>query len=296
MVWLPVFGIFNVRTRYWCMRLHTGAVRTLQESRHWKLTLGLKKSLAAPGTRTRVSTAPGFLAERSTSWAIPAPIVSCFSIAVYKQNVSRPRCRTLRAGRPESRSLSAPFTQCRSSRKPFTQCRSSSLPYTQCRSSSLPYTQCRSYSLPYTQCRSSSLPYTQCRSSSLPYIQCRSYSLPHTQCRSYSLPYTQCRSSSLPYTQYRSSSLPYTQCMPSRLPRRSFLVTGVSTDQNFCLMLSCSGQARLRQLFRCHRAGPTEAEFWLSISKLGQQLVVQTVMACAQSQSLITALIFLTNI
>ena len=33
MVWLPVFGIFNVR-RCWCKQLNTGAARTPQESLH----------------------------------------------------------------------------------------------------------------------------------------------------------------------------------------------------------------------------------------------------------------------
>ena len=72
MTWLPVFGIFNVRTRFRCMRLHTGAGWTSYKSLHWKLTLG-EKSLAASGTRTRVSIAPGFSVRRSPSWAIPTP-------------------------------------------------------------------------------------------------------------------------------------------------------------------------------------------------------------------------------
>ena len=40
--------------------------RTPKESLYWKLTLG-EKSLAAPGTRTRVSIAPGFSVGRSKS-------------------------------------------------------------------------------------------------------------------------------------------------------------------------------------------------------------------------------------
>ena len=56
-VWLP---------KCWCMRWHTGAVRTPSESLHWKLTLG-ERSLAAPGTRTRVSIAPGFSVRHTTN-------------------------------------------------------------------------------------------------------------------------------------------------------------------------------------------------------------------------------------
>jgi len=63
--------------RCWCMRLHTEAVRTPSESLHWKLTLG-EKSLAAPGTRTRVSIVPGLLVRslyplsylRPFSWVV----------------------------------------------------------------------------------------------------------------------------------------------------------------------------------------------------------------------------------
>ena len=63
--------------RCWCMRLHTEAVRTPSESLHWKWTLG-EKSLAAPGTRTRVSIVPGLLVRslyplsylRPFSWVV----------------------------------------------------------------------------------------------------------------------------------------------------------------------------------------------------------------------------------
>ena len=57
-VWLPVFGNLNVRTytdACDCTRGMYGHCKSL----HWKLTLG-EKALAKPGTRTRVSTAPGF--------------------------------------------------------------------------------------------------------------------------------------------------------------------------------------------------------------------------------------------
>ena len=40
-----------------------------RKSLHWKLTLEAK-SLAAPGTRTRVSIAPGFSVGRSNNWSI----------------------------------------------------------------------------------------------------------------------------------------------------------------------------------------------------------------------------------
>ena len=47
------------------MRLHTGAVQQdNQDGLHWKLSLG-EKNLAARGTRTRVSIAPGFSVGRS---------------------------------------------------------------------------------------------------------------------------------------------------------------------------------------------------------------------------------------
>ena len=44
-----------------------------QESLHWKLILG-EKSLAAPGTRTRVSTAPGFSSQTLYPLSYPGPI------------------------------------------------------------------------------------------------------------------------------------------------------------------------------------------------------------------------------
>ena len=52
---------------------HGGCMDTTG-SLHWKLTLG-EKSLAAPWTRTRISTAPGFSVGHSTNWAMPAPSV-----------------------------------------------------------------------------------------------------------------------------------------------------------------------------------------------------------------------------
>ena len=96
MVWLPVFGIFNVRTAVDARDCTQGAARgpdAVRESAleanskhwfttsflqpegkvpesdarsvHWMLTLG-EKSLAAPGTRTRVSIVPGFSVGRSS--------------------------------------------------------------------------------------------------------------------------------------------------------------------------------------------------------------------------------------
>ena len=65
MVRLPVFGIFSVGTDVDacdCTRGLYGHHRRV----HWKLTLG-QKTFAVPGTRTRVSIAPGFSVERSTN-------------------------------------------------------------------------------------------------------------------------------------------------------------------------------------------------------------------------------------
>ena len=60
MVWLPVFATFNMCTYVDVWNY------TREQSLHWKLTLG-EKSLAAPGTRTRISIAPGVSARHSTS-------------------------------------------------------------------------------------------------------------------------------------------------------------------------------------------------------------------------------------
>ena len=65
---------FQCMHKCWCMQLHTGAVWTPQESLHWKLTLG-EKSLAASGTWTCISIAPGCSVGLSTNWAILAPCV-----------------------------------------------------------------------------------------------------------------------------------------------------------------------------------------------------------------------------
>ena len=62
---LPVFGIFNVRTdvdAYNC----TPGLYGHRKNLHWKLILG-EKSLAAAGTRTRVSVTPGFSVGRCAS-------------------------------------------------------------------------------------------------------------------------------------------------------------------------------------------------------------------------------------
>ena len=60
MVCLPTLGIFSLLT-------DVDACDFTRE--HWKFTPG-EKSLAAPGTRTRVSIAPGFSFGHSTNWAI----------------------------------------------------------------------------------------------------------------------------------------------------------------------------------------------------------------------------------
>ena len=65
MVWLPLFGIYNMHINDVCVWLHTRAVRTPSESA-LKADSG-RKTLAAPGTRTRVSVAPGFSVGRSTN-------------------------------------------------------------------------------------------------------------------------------------------------------------------------------------------------------------------------------------
>ena len=64
MVWLSVLGTFNVRTDTDASNCTRGLYGH-RKSLHWKLTLG-EKSLAAPGTRTRVSIAPGFSVARPT--------------------------------------------------------------------------------------------------------------------------------------------------------------------------------------------------------------------------------------
>jgi len=70
MVWLSVFGVFNVYTDVdacVCIRWLYGHRKRLCTG-SWPG----KQSLAAPGTRTRVSIASGFSVGRCTSWAIPA--------------------------------------------------------------------------------------------------------------------------------------------------------------------------------------------------------------------------------
>ena len=70
--WLPVSGTFNVCTDVDacdCTQVLYGHCKSL----YWKLTLG-EKSLAAPGTPTRISIVLGFSARCCTSWAIPWPI------------------------------------------------------------------------------------------------------------------------------------------------------------------------------------------------------------------------------
>ena len=54
------------------MQLCTGATVRVSAL---KVDSGIKRSLAAPGTRTRVSTAPGFSVGRSTNRANPDPNV-----------------------------------------------------------------------------------------------------------------------------------------------------------------------------------------------------------------------------
>ena len=70
MVWLPVFGIFNVRVDVDSCNC---TAQRLLESLHWKLTLG-EKSLAALGSRTRVSTAPGFSVGTLYQLNYPRPL------------------------------------------------------------------------------------------------------------------------------------------------------------------------------------------------------------------------------
>ena len=76
MVWLPVFGIFNVCT-------DIGACNSTQRlcGHHKRVCTESwleKKSLAAPGIQICVSIVPGFSVRHSTSWANPTP----FSISL----------------------------------------------------------------------------------------------------------------------------------------------------------------------------------------------------------------------
>ena len=64
-IWLPMFGIFNVRTDVDACDYTQGRYKHHQK----KLTLG-KKLLAAPGTPTSISTAPGFSGCYSTNWGV----------------------------------------------------------------------------------------------------------------------------------------------------------------------------------------------------------------------------------
>ena len=64
MVWLPAFGLFNVHTDVDACDCTRGLYGHLNLSRYLKLTFG-ENSLAALGTRTRVSIAPGFSVGRS---------------------------------------------------------------------------------------------------------------------------------------------------------------------------------------------------------------------------------------
>ena len=57
--------------RRWCMRFHTGVVRTPQETREHRLSLLREKSSATPGTQTHVSIAPDFSVGCSANWVIP---------------------------------------------------------------------------------------------------------------------------------------------------------------------------------------------------------------------------------
>ena len=65
MVWLSVFGIFNVRTDVDACDCTRGCTDTVSESA-LEVDSGGKNSLAAPGTRTRVSIAPGLTVGLST--------------------------------------------------------------------------------------------------------------------------------------------------------------------------------------------------------------------------------------
>ena len=67
MVWLPVFGICNVRIYVGACDFSRGLYRHCK-SLHWKLTLG-EKSLAALGTRSDISIVPGFSVGCSTNGA-----------------------------------------------------------------------------------------------------------------------------------------------------------------------------------------------------------------------------------
>ena len=72
MIWLPVWGIFNVHscvdacgcTQEW-YECHE---RVSAESWLWE------KTLATQQKQTQVSIAPGFLVQRSTSWATSPPV------------------------------------------------------------------------------------------------------------------------------------------------------------------------------------------------------------------------------
>ena len=69
-------GIVEHVLRCWCLRLHTGAIQTLQERLLWKLTLG-EKSLATSGTRTRFGNLPDFSAGCwAIKWTVPTCVLS----------------------------------------------------------------------------------------------------------------------------------------------------------------------------------------------------------------------------
>ena len=64
-------GYFSCALMCWCVWLHTGVVWMPWESQCSKADCG-KKPL--PLKQTRVSIAPGFLVQRSTSWATSPPV------------------------------------------------------------------------------------------------------------------------------------------------------------------------------------------------------------------------------
>ena len=87
----PKFAVFNVCTDVDAcdstQGLYGHRKRVCTES--WTL---IEKSLAAPGTRTRVSIAPGFSVGRSTNWAIPATEVQGQNVVDQITSKSRTHC------------------------------------------------------------------------------------------------------------------------------------------------------------------------------------------------------------
>ena len=72
-VWLPKLGIFNMHTDVNACDCTRGCTDNVRESA-LKVDSGREKSLAAPGSSTRVSNVPAW---RSINWATPQAVSAC---------------------------------------------------------------------------------------------------------------------------------------------------------------------------------------------------------------------------